>query len=91
MEIKIIDPEQNWILDHIQCDNANCYVLTNGYIINTYGSCPDTSNDSKVTNHIMDTEDYIKQLIRPNDILILDKRFRDSIQHLKIKFKTLLK
>ena len=40
---------------------------TNGYIINIYGPYPATSNDSKIINHIMDTEDDIKQLIRPND------------------------
>lgn len=58
-----------------KCHLIKPFVMTttNGYIINVYGPYPATLNDSTIINHIMETQQDIQQLIKPNDILILDR------------------
>jgi hypothetical protein len=54
----------------------------NGKIVDVYGLYPANDNDAKILDTILKTNNDFKSLIKPNDHIILDRGFRDSIKTL---------
>jgi hypothetical protein len=63
---------------------------TDGYIVDVYGPYPAVDNDAKILRNVLETDRDLRQLLKPNDNIILDRGFRDSITHLETvyNFKT---
>ena len=58
-----------------------------GYIVDIYGLYPATWNDARILKHILETDSDLVKLFKKEDILILDRGFRDEIQIFKDKYK----
>ena len=56
---------------------------SNGYIVDVYGPFAATENDARILLHLLDSNKELKALIKPNDLLILDRGFRDACGELK--------
>ena len=55
-------------------------VCTDGYIIDVVGPYPATTSDASILRHLLQSEESPwLWFLRPNDIFILDRGFRDSI------------
>ena len=65
---------------------------TNGHIVDVYGPYAAVDNDAKIMEDILNKNEDLKNIICPNDLLILDRGFRDVIETLENKylFKTLM-
>ena len=57
--------------------------LSNGYIIDAYGLYGGTKSDSDIIKHILKHETDLINLIRKDDVIILDRGFRDAVKELK--------
>ena len=60
---------------------------SNGYIVGIYGLYPATWNDARILKHVLETDSDLVKLFKEEDILIVDRGFRDVIQILKEKYK----
>lgn len=58
-----------------------------GYIVGVYGLYPATWNDAKILEHIINHNPKLMKLLSENDIMILDRGFRDIVNKLKTKYK----
>lgn len=60
-------------------------ITTNGYIYGFGGLCgaDGKNNDARILNHMLNDSTSILRHIQPNDVMILDRRFRDVIRKLK--------
>lgn len=56
---------------------------TNGYIIDTFGPYAATMNDASIMEHLLKDANGIRSLMKPNDICVVDRGFRDVIDQLK--------
>ena len=59
----------------------------NGYIVDVYGPYAATQNDASILLHILESNNEFSGLFRDNDVLILDRGFRDACTSLKTKYK----
>ena len=59
--------------------------LSNGFIIDAYGLYGGTKSDSDIIKHILKHETDLINLIRKNDVIILDRGFRDAVNELENK------
>ena len=64
---------------------AKTFVVTasNGRIIDIYGLYDATRNDSSIFLEIMKDNNGLRSLLKDDDIVLLDRVFRDSIKTLK--------
>ncbi len=62
-----------------------------GYIIDIYGPFPATLNDAKIMEHNMNNDKSLINILRPNDLAILDRGFRDVVDLLNRKYQLLTK
>jgi hypothetical protein len=60
---------------------------TNGKIIDIYGLFPAVYNDAKIIDTLLKSNKELRQLIKPNDHVILDRGFRNIISTLQNKYK----
>ncbi len=59
-------------------------VSTSGYILAVLGPYMAKNNDADITKHILsDNREGIKEWLRPDDIFVLDRGFRDCIEMLQ--------
>ena len=58
-------------------------VLPDGYVVDSIGPFFGSDNDAKITKQILTTVDDIKQWLQENDVIIVDRGFRDVLQLLK--------
>ena len=65
--------------------------LANGYIIDAYGMYGGTKSDSDIIKHILKTETDLKSLLKPNDVLILDRGFERAVKELQKDHKLIVK
>lgn len=56
---------------------------SNGRIIDIYGLFEANKNDAKIMNEILETKKDLLDLLQPNDIIIVDRGFRDCISNLE--------
>ena len=56
---------------------------TNGYIIDCFGWFPAVENDASILSKLMKTNNDMKSIMEPNDVILLDRGFRDCIKELK--------
>ena len=60
-------------------------VCANGYIIDCYGPFSAASNDASILdsilNHVKNND--LKNIIKPGDLMVLDRGFRDIVEDLK--------
>jgi hypothetical protein len=63
---------------------------SNGYVVDVFGPFPATANDASILLYLMNNSE-LKDLTQPNDLFILDRGFRDSIQELKQKHGLIVK
>ena len=61
-------------------------VAENGVIIGIYGPFPATLNDAKILELILNEDLALRNLIRKRDVMVLDRGFRDVINHLEKKY-----
>ena len=62
-------------------------ISPDGYIVDIYGLYPAIWNDARILKHILSTDSALVKLLKEEDILIVDRGFRDAIQILKEKYK----
>lgn len=55
---------------------------TNGLIVDFAGPFPGTANDATIAVEVF-KDAALLSLLRPNDVLIVDRGFRDAVQHMK--------
>ena len=57
-------------------------VTTTGYILDCFGPyyANYNNNDAKITHHILETTNF-KSILQPDDMVIIDRGFRDVIQY----------
>ena len=60
---------------------------TNGYIVDIYGSYGASANDASILQHVLNTDTDLVSLLKPNDVVLLDRGFRDCVKTLKQKYK----
>lgn len=58
-------------------------VSTDGLIVGMYGPYDAKRNDASILNELMDTHGNIFENLRPNDLMVVDRGFRDSERKLK--------
>lgn len=58
-------------------------VTTNGLIVAAYGPFDATKNDAKILDEILHDGESIFSILRPGDVIVVDRGFRDSINDLK--------
>ena len=58
-----------------------------GYIVDIYGLYPATWNDARILKHILETDSDLVKLFKEDDILFVDRGFRDAIKILNEKYK----
>lgn len=54
------------------------FVCTNGFIAASYGPFDATKNDATILGEILNARRSIFEILRPGDILVVDRGFRDS-------------
>jgi hypothetical protein len=64
---------------------------SNGYIIDVLGPFPAKNNDATILDEILKSNDNLKNLLKPNDLVILDRGFRDIIKKLEKDYKLITK
>ena len=67
-------------------------VLPNGYIMDSFGPCggDGSNNDHRILRRML-SESEFRKFFRPNDTLVLDRGFRDSIEDLNLlEYKTFM-
>lgn len=52
---------------------------SDGRLIDIYGPYPASYNDACILTEVMETEKSLVEFLKPNDIIILDRGFRDCI------------
>jgi hypothetical protein len=62
----------------------------NGRIIDLYGPFYAINNDASIISAIIEQESELRSLLIPNDVLILDRGFRDCVDNLKKKYQLLV-
>ena len=50
-----------------------------------WGPFPGTTNDASIIKQIFNSDQNIVNLLQPNDIVVVDRGFRDSVSFLKSK------
>ena len=60
---------------------------SNGCIVDVFGPYPAVDNDAKIIADILANNKAFRELLLPNDLLILDRGFRDVIDTLEKKYK----
>ncbi len=55
----------------------------NGKIVDIYGLFEATKNDATILTDILSNEKDLTTLLQPNDVFLLDRGFRDCVEHLK--------
>ena len=63
----------------------------NGFIVDVYGAYVATQNDASILLHLLDSNKEFCGLFRENDLLILDRGFRDACTTLKTRYKLITK
>ena len=61
-------------------------MYNNDYIIDAFGSCPAVDNDAKILTTILNCSTDFPNLIMRNDLIVLDRGFRDCVQILNKEF-----
>jgi hypothetical protein len=60
---------------------------TDGQIIDVYGLFGANENDASIFTNILKESDDLRELLQPDDVVLLDRGFRDCINELKVKYK----
>lgn len=64
---------------------------TNGYIIDMVGPFNGTQNDASIMQHLMSDANGLPKLLKPNDVIVVDRGFRDVCKTLKqLNYKVLM-
>lgn len=58
---------------------------TNGYVVELAGPFEGTMNDATILEHVLKDPHGISTILKPGDIFILDRGFRDVVDILKAK------
>lgn len=68
----------------LKCHLIKVFIICcpDGYIIDCYPSFPATSNDASIIVKILQSQPEMVQLIRPGDLILLDRGFRDAVSTL---------
>jgi len=56
---------------------------TDGHIVDIYGLFEATKNDARILSEVLANDNDLKTLLKPNDLFILDRGFRDCRKELK--------
>ena len=62
-------------------------VAEKGVIIGIYGPFSATTNDAKILELILKEDLALRNLIQKNDVMVLDRGFRDIIKHLEKEYE----
>ena len=65
--------------------------LSNGYILDVFGPFAATENDASILLHLLESVEELRNVILPNDLVILVRGFRDAYTELKNKYKLIPK
>jgi hypothetical protein len=60
---------------------------SDGTILDVYGPYGANMNDAKILSDILKNNNELKELLLPNDVVLLDRGFRDCISELKNTYK----
>jgi hypothetical protein len=60
---------------------------TDGHIVDIYGLFEATKNDARILSEVLANDNDLKTLLKPNDLFILDRGFRDCRKELKEMYK----
>ena len=60
---------------------------TNGQIVDLYGPYFAINNDASIFIHVLKTHKDLNELLKPGDILILDRGFRDCAKELEHNYQ----
>ena len=56
---------------------------TDGFIVDIYGLYEANKNDAKILSEIFKTSNDLRDILKPDDIFVVDRGFRDCVQELK--------
>jgi len=59
---------------------------SDGLVIDIYGLYPTTENDATIINKVLKTDRNLRNLLQPNDHILVDRGFRDSVNTLKTTY-----
>ena len=62
-----------------------------GYIIDVFGPYLATHNDFTILQDLMKNSQNINNLLKPKDLIILDRGYRDAVQNLKKNYDLIIK
>ena len=57
-----------------------------GFIIDIYGPYKAKDNDASIIMDVIKEKDYLRNLLLPEDVVILDRVFRDCVKALKCEY-----
>ena len=60
---------------------------SNGRILGIYGLYQATMNDANILLHILKSDSDLRNLLKQDDILLLDRGFRDCVDELRDNYK----
>jgi hypothetical protein len=55
---------------------------TDGFIVDIYGLYEANKNDAKILSEIFKTSNDLRDILKPDDIFVVDRGFRDCVQEL---------
>lgn len=64
---------------------------TNGRILDIYGPYMAVNNDAQTIMHVLEEHEELRDLLKPNDVIILDRGFRDCVVDLKQSYQLIVR
>jgi hypothetical protein len=60
--------------------------VADGTIVDIYGFYAATANDATIMEDVLSRDNFLRELLQPEDILIADRGFRDCRKTMKEKY-----